>query len=86
MSAGGIGGVIGSIILTVWGGPKRKVHGVLIGWAVVQLGSMMMGLGSVITAWVSIFFLSMLINPIINISNQSIWQSKVAPDLQGRVL
>ena len=27
----------------------------------------------------------MLVSPLINSSNQAIWQSKVAPDLQGRV-
>lgn len=86
MSAGGVGGVIGSVALTVWGGPKRKIHGVLLGWALAQVfGGLLMGLGGVTTAWISIFFVTMLISPLINASNQAIWQSKVAPDLQGRV-
>jgi hypothetical protein len=31
------------------------------------------------------FFLSSLVIPLVNSSNQAIWQSKVPPDLQGRV-
>jgi DHA3 family macrolide efflux protein-like MFS transporter len=32
-SAGAIGGVVGGLAMAVWGGPKRRVHGVLLGWA-----------------------------------------------------
>jgi hypothetical protein len=28
-SIGAVGGVVGSLIISVWGGPKRRVHGVL---------------------------------------------------------
>jgi MFS family permease len=86
MSAGAIGGLLGSIILTLWGGPKRRIHGVLIGWTLVQLiGGVLMGLGSDATVWIPVFFVAMLASPVIKASNQAIWQSKVAPDLQGRV-
>ena len=30
-TAAGIGGLIGGILLTIWGGPQRKIHGVLLG-------------------------------------------------------
>jgi hypothetical protein len=41
-------------------------------------------MGGDVTVWIPVFFASML-SPMINASNQAIWQSKVAPDLQGRV-
>lgn len=86
MSAGAVGGMIGSIVLTVWGGPKRRIHGVLLGWALSHLiGSVLMGLGADATVWIPVFFAGMFVSPIIDASNQAIWQSKVAPDLQGRV-
>ncbi|MGD8456170.1 MAG: hypothetical protein PVF83_07285 [Anaerolineales bacterium] len=28
-SIGAVGGVVGSLIISVWGGPKRRIHGVL---------------------------------------------------------
>jgi hypothetical protein len=35
--------------------------------------------------WIAAICLSALVNPLINGSNQAIWQAKVAPDVQGRV-
>lgn len=82
----GIGGVIGGLLLTAWGGPKRRVHGVLLGWAISSLGGiLLLGLGRGLVVWaVAAFFVS-VISPTINGSNQSIWQAKVPPDIQGKV-
>lgn len=85
MSAGAIGGLLGSIVLTVWGGPKRRIHGVLLGWALSQFIGALMGMGGDAIVWIPVFFAAMFVSPMINASNQAIWQSKVAPDLQGRV-
>jgi MFS family permease len=86
MSAGGIGGLVGSGVLTLWGGPKRKVHGVLVGMVFVSLfGGLLVGLGKEPYVWALATFLAMFFLPIINGSNQAIWQAKVAPDVQGRV-
>jgi DHA3 family macrolide efflux protein-like MFS transporter len=86
MSAVGIGGLIGSVVLTVWGGPKRKVHGVLFGMTACSLfGVLLFGLGQDVYIWALTSFLGMLLLPIINGSSQAIWQAKVAPDVQGRV-
>ena len=86
LSAGGIGGLVGSLMLTVWGGPKRKVHGVLMGMAVLSVFSgILMGVGQITFVWALASFLAMLILPTLNGSNQAIWQAKVAPDVQGRV-
>ncbi|NWF87516.1 MFS transporter [Candidatus Bathyarchaeota archaeon] len=86
MSAGSVGGLVGSGILALWGGPKRKVHGILMGMMFVSLfGGLLMGFGRTPYIWTLAFFLSLLFLPIINGSNQAIWQAKVAPDVQGRV-
>lgn len=85
-SAGAIGGVIGGLLLSAWGGPKRRVHGVLIGMALGSLlGQLLMGLGRGPYIWALASFLSLFFIPIVNGSNQAIWQAKVAPDVQGRV-
>jgi DHA3 family macrolide efflux protein-like MFS transporter len=86
MSAGSVGGLIGSGALTLWGGPKRKVHGILLGMVSVSLfGGLLIGLGRMPYVWALGLFLSMFFLPIINGSNQAIWQAKVDPDVQGRV-
>ena len=85
-SIGAVGGVVGAAVLSAWGGPKRKVHGVLAGWGLIGLlGTVLLGLGRAIPLWTISLFLGSFTNPFLNGSNQTIWQSKVAPDVQGRV-
>jgi DHA3 family macrolide efflux protein-like MFS transporter len=85
-SIAGVGGVVGGLAMSAWGGPKRRVHGVLAGWILTSLlGEVLLGLGRGLPVWaVSAFAFSFFI-PVINGSNQAIWQSKVPPDIQGRV-
>jgi len=84
-SVGAIGGVIGSLILTAWGGPKKKILGVLFGWIGTGfLGVALFGATWFIPVWMAANFLGNAIPPVLNGSNQAIWQSKVAPDVQGR--
>ncbi len=84
-SATGAGGLFGSVVLGIWGGPKRRIHGVLIGLALAMLGMLLFGLGRDLYLWVPAAFFTLFFVPILNGSNQAIWQVKVAPDVQGRV-
>lgn len=85
-SVGSAGGIAGSILISVWGGPKKKVLGVLGGWFLGGLlGEMLYGLRFGLPAWIAAAFFASFFGPIINSCNQAIWQSKVPPDLQGRV-
>jgi len=45
----------------------------------------MLGIGQGLTIWIPFFLVGMIFSALINTSNQAIWQTKVAPDLQGRV-
>jgi len=84
-SAGAIGGVVGGVIMSAWGGFKRRVHGVLAGWIVSSFFLSLVGLGTSIPFWIAMMGLAAVLGPLINGSNQAIWQSKVPPDMQGRV-
>lgn len=85
-TAGAVGGIIGGIIMSAWGGTKKKVHGVLIGWFLSGLfGMVLFGLGSTLWWWAISTALYIGLIPWVNGSNQAIWQAKVAPDVQGRV-
>jgi hypothetical protein len=85
-SAAAIGGVVGALAMSAWGGPKRLVYGVLGGWfAGSLLGQVLLGLGRSLPVWAVAGFCFAFFVPIINGSNQAIWQAKVAPDVQGRV-
>jgi len=85
-SAFGVGGLVGGLALSLWGGPKRRIHGVLLGLiASGVLGTVPLGLGRSVAAWLPAAFLITAFMPLVNGSNQAIWQSKVAPDVQGKV-
>lgn len=85
-STSAVGGVIGALLLSVWGGPKNKVLGVVGGMLFSSLfGLTLLGLGQTVVVWLVAAFLATLFIPILNGSNQAIWQAKVAPDVQGRV-
>jgi len=84
-SAGAIGGVVGGVAMSAWGGFKHRVHGVLAGWAISSFFFALVGVGTRLPFWVAAMALSTILVPLINGSNQAIWQSKVAPDVQGRV-
>lgn len=86
LSAGGIGGVVGSVVMSMWGGPRRKVNGVLFGLVLLSLtNTLLMGLGREFYVWALASFLGLFLIPILNGCSQAIWQTKVAPDVQGRV-
>jgi len=56
------------------------------GWALASIfGSILMGFGQSLPVWTAASFIAGFIVPILNGSNQAIWQAKVAPDVQGRV-
>ena len=84
-SVGAIGGVVGGALLTLWGGSRRKIHGVLIGWALSSFGILLMGVGRGLAVWMIASFAYAFFEPFVNGSSQAIWQVKVAPDVQGRV-
>ncbi len=85
-SAASIGMVVGGIGMSAWGGFKQRVHGVLAGWMLNSLGALIIfGLGRSLPVWIGAGLIGSLFGPLINGSNQAIWQAKVAPDLQGRV-
>jgi len=80
------GGLVGGLILTIWGGPKKLVWGVLIGWILNGLlGRFLMGISAIPWIWMLSAFMLAFFMPIINGSNQAIWQKKVPPKKQGRV-
>lgn len=85
LSLGSLGMLAGGIAMSAWGGPSRKIHGVL--GAGLLLGVALIAIGLRPSAWLvtSAFFVCMACAPFINASSQAIWQSKTPPDLQGRV-
>lgn len=86
MAVFGVGGVAGGAAMSIWGGPRRRIDGVLVGMALGGLfGMTLVGIGRDLPVWAAAIFLTSALLPITNGSSQAIWQAKVQPDLQGRV-
>ncbi len=84
-SAAGLGGVAGGLLLSLWGGPRKRVHGVFLGMALSSLALALMGAVEGPSAWAVLAFLESLFIPVLNGSNQAIWQAKVPLSVQGKV-
>jgi DHA3 family macrolide efflux protein-like MFS transporter len=81
----GVGMLIGTLVMSAWGGPKRRIHGVLGFLIISGFFTSLLGMSPLIPVIAVAGFGLMFTFPIINGSSQAIWQSKVDPDVQGRV-
>lgn len=84
-SAAGIGGVTGAVVLSAWGGPKRRVYGMLLGFIGAGISKTIFGLGQSPVVWIPAQFCSSLNFPLLGSSETAIWMEKIAPEIQGRV-
>ncbi len=86
LSTGGLGMLVGTLLMSAWGGPKKRIYSVLIFKTLAGLAIMAIGLFRSIPLIALATFFYYLPFPLVNGSDQAIWQSKVPPELQGRVL
>lgn len=86
-SAWGIGVVLGGLLLSIWGGFRRRVYTSLLGMVIAGLGIMAVGLVPASGfAWaVTALFVAGAMNPLINGPLFAILQATVAPEMQGRI-
>jgi DHA3 family macrolide efflux protein-like MFS transporter len=85
-TAGAVSWVIGSLLMSAWGGFKRRIHGVLLGWSLYCVfGAILFGLGRDLTIWIPALLGAGIMATVGNTSSQALLQAKVAPDVQGRV-
>jgi DHA3 family macrolide efflux protein-like MFS transporter len=85
MSLVGVGMLLGGLLMSSTGGTKRRIHGLLGGWALFSVCFVLVGLRPnlwLVGAGVLLWYVSI---PVINASSQAIWQSKTPQDVQGRV-
>lgn len=85
-SANAIGAVTGGLLIGLWGGFKRRMTSIFLGEALTGLFLLVVfGLGRSIPIWILGAAIGGIFPIFTNGASQAIWQSKVPPDLQGRV-
>jgi DHA3 family macrolide efflux protein-like MFS transporter len=85
LSISGLGFLCGSLVMSAWGGPKRRVLGVLAFGGTFGVFCAITGLRPSFTVIAAGTFGMFFLLPIINGCSQAIWQSKVPIAVQGRV-
>ena len=82
----GAGLLSGGLLISVWGGPKTKRVPALIGCiSAAFLGILIIGVNQHLAFPAMGFFIMMLFVPIASSLSQAVFQTKVAPESQGRV-
>jgi MFS transporter, DHA3 family, macrolide efflux protein len=85
MSLGGIGYLVGSVVISIWGCPKRRIQTVMVSMLLMGVFMTLIGLRASLPLVMVSACLCMVFLPISVSANQAIWQNRVAPDVQGRV-
>lgn len=81
----GVGMLVGTLVMSAWGGGKRKIFTLLAAFLLDGLFLTAVCLRVSIPLLAVCGFGAMFCSPFTVASSQAIWQAKVAPDLQGRV-
>jgi MFS transporter, DHA3 family, macrolide efflux protein len=85
-SAGAWAAVLAGLLISALGGIKRPVRAILWGWIISSLfGLTLLGIGQVLLIWVIARVVDSLFNPVVDVAINQFIQTKVAPDLQGRI-
>jgi len=86
-SVAGVGIVLGGLVLSVWGGFRRKIYTTIVGMVGLGLSFVVLGFTPGGLFWValaSIFVVGLAI-PLVDGPIMAILQGTVAPEIQGRV-
>ena len=82
----GVGGVVGALAVSIWGGFNRRIDGMLLGFIGTGLSKLVLGMGQSAWIWLPAQFFAHLHTPLIFSSSNAIWYAKVPPAIQGKVL
>lgn len=81
----GVGMLAGTLVMSAWGGGTRKVYTLFAASLIGSIFLAFAGLRASIPLIAVCGFGFMFTIPMMNAASQTIWQAKVAPDVQGRV-
>ena len=84
-TAAGVGGVLGAIALSFWGGFQQHHRGMLTGFMGAGLAKITFGLGQSLTVWIPAQVCSSLNFPLLVGSETALWMAATPPSLHGRV-
>lgn len=85
-AVGALSAVLSGIFLTTWGRIKRPIHAILWGWILSSVfGLMLLGAGQTLLIWLIAIAINSAFEPVVNVAMDTFLQTKIPPDVQGRV-
>jgi MFS transporter, DHA3 family, macrolide efflux protein len=84
-STSGVGLMVGSLLMSAWGGPKDRVRGIFSFGLIVAFSLVLIGLRPRVLIIAPALFAMYFCIPIVNGCSQALWQCKTAAELQGRI-
>jgi DHA3 family macrolide efflux protein-like MFS transporter len=85
ISASSVGMLAGGVLLSVWGGPRNRVRGLIVGQMAGAVCLMLIGLRPSLPLVGVAMFLNLILIPTAQSCSQAIWLSKTPQDMMGRV-
>ena len=82
----GIGGTAGALLVSFFGSPKRKMIAVMVGYAIGQLFRALFGVNLGLPFVAAFGLLTTFFYAYAGSCSNTLWQSKIPPAMQGRVL
>ena len=86
VSVTSMGMLLGGVLLSTWGGPVRRVRGLVMGQALAAVCLAVIGLRPWLPLVAAAMFVNMLLAPTAQASSQAVWLSKTPQEMMGRVL
>lgn len=86
ISVSSVGMLAGGMLLSLWGGPKHRVRGLVMGQLLGAVCLMLIGLRPSLPLVGLAMFLSLVLMPTAQACSQAIWLSKTPQEMMGRVL
>ena len=80
----GVAGLIGSALLMIWGGPKRRMLAGIFFSLGMSIGLVMIGVGRSLALWLAGAFVWIFFGSLMSIED-AFFQSKIPANMQGRV-
>jgi DHA3 family macrolide efflux protein-like MFS transporter len=85
-SAGAWAAVVAGLAISVLGGIKRPIKAILLGWLLSSMfGLTLLGIGQILVIWVIAKVIDSFFNPVVDVAVNKFIQTKVDPEIQGRV-
>ena len=85
-AAGALMAVLSGIFITAWGGIRRPINAILLGWILSSVfGLTLLSMGQVFLIWLVGMSINSIFEPVVNVSMDTFLQTKIPPTMQGRV-